>query len=216
MPGSVFGCGSAVAGGAIAVVVPDEREGLTLLSPRSHPHLADAEKAMFVVIDMQEPFLRAIHERERVIANVGRLLQGAKILRVPTISTVQNQKAMGDLIPEIRSLLPSPPLDKMSFSCYADRRFSTDVDRSGRKQIVLCGVESHICVSQTALAMLDAGFQVQVCADAVSSRTAENWRIGIEKIRQAGGLVTSTESVLFEMLHEAGTTDFREILKIVK
>lgn len=165
---------------------------------------------------MQEPFLRGIHERERVVANVGRLVKGAKVLRVPIISTVQNQKAMGDVILDIRPLLPSPPLDKMTFSCYADRRFSTDVDRSGRKQVILCGVESHICVSQTALAMLDAGFQVQVCADAVSSRTAENWRIGIEKVRQAGGLVTATESVLYELLHEAGTADFREILQIVK
>ena len=185
-------------------------------SPRNHPYLANTEQAIIVVIDMQEPFLRGIHERERVVANVGRLLKGAKILRVPTVSTVQNQKAMGDVIPELRSLLPSPPLEKMTFSCYADRRFSTDVDRSGRKQIILCGVESHICVSQTALAMLDAGFQVQVCADAVSSRTKENWQIGIEKIRQAGGLITATESVLFEMLHEAGSADFKEILQIVK
>lgn len=186
------------------------------MASRSHPHLASAERAVIVVVDMQEPFLRTIFERERVVANVERLLKGAKVLRVPTVSTIQNQKAMGDAIPEIRGLLPSPPLDKMTFSCYADRRFSTDIDRSGRKQIILCGVESHICVCQTALGMLDAGFQVQVCADAVSSRTEANWRIGIEKVRQAGGLVTSTESVLFEMLQEAGTSDFREILQIVK
>ena len=86
-----------------------------MLSPRSHPHIANAEQAIIVVVDMQEPFLRTIFERERVIANVERLLKGAKILRVPSISTVQNQKAMGDVLPEIRSLLPSPPLDKMTF-----------------------------------------------------------------------------------------------------
>ena len=187
-----------------------------MLSPRSHPSIANADQAIIVVVDMQEPFLRTVFEREKVIENVARLLRGAKILRAPIMSTVQNLKSMGDVIPEIRSLLPSPPIDKMTFSCYADRRFSTEVDRSGRKQILLCGVESHICVAQTALAMLHAGFQVQVCGDAVSSRSEENRHIGIEKVRQAGGLLTSTESVLFEMMHEAGTADFREILQIVK
>lgn len=185
-------------------------------SSRIHPHIAQSGQAILIVIDMQEPFLRAIYERERVVANVSRLIRGAKVLRVPAISTVQNQKAMGDVIPELRPLLSSPPLDKMTFSCYADRRFVTEVGRSGRRQAILCGVESHICVCQTALAMIDAGFQVQVCADAVSSRTAENWQVGIDKVKQAGGLATATESVLYEMLQEAGTADFRGILQIVK
>src|SRR5258708_28224783 len=96
---------------------------VSLASTRNHPHIANAERAVIVVIDMQEPFLRTIFDREQVVANVERLLKGAKILRVPIVSTVQNQKSMGDAIPEIRSLLPSPPLDKMSFSCYANRRF---------------------------------------------------------------------------------------------
>ena len=182
----------------------------------SHPHLLRADEAVLVVVDMQEPFLNVIYERERVVKNVARLVLGSTALRVPIVSTVQNVRAMGGLIPEIRDLLTLPSFEKMEFSCYASPGFAAHVDQSGRKQAVLCGVESHICVAQTALAMLQAGYQVHVCADAVSSRTAENWRIGIEKVRQAGGLVTSTESVLFEMLGEAGTPDFREILRIVK
>ena len=189
-----------------------------MLAPRAHPHVMHPDEAILVVIDMQEPFLRHIHERERVIKNVCGLLRGIKILRVPIVSTVQNFKVMGDVIPEVKALLPPllPAFGKMTFSCYADPGFASEVNRSGRKQVLLCGIESHICVAQTALGMLASGFQVHVCADAVSSRTPENWRIGIEKVRQAGGLVTSLEMVLFEMLREAGTADFREILEIVK
>lgn len=189
-----------------------------MLAPRSHPHQLHPDESIVVVIDMQEPFLRTIHERERVVNNVCRLLKGAKVLRVPVVGTVQNAEAMGDVIPEVKSLLPPllPPFGKMTFSCYANSAFASEINRSGRKQVILCGIESHICVSQTALELLSAGFQVHVCADAVSSRTAENWRVGIEKTRQAGGLITSMESALFELLHEAGTADFREILQIVK
>jgi isochorismate hydrolase len=189
-----------------------------LLAARSHPHLLHPDEAIVAVVDMQEPFLRTIHERERVIGAVCRLLKGAKVLRVPIVSTVQNYKVMGDVIPEVKELLPPllPPFGKMAFSCYADPAFASEVNRSGRKQVVLCGVESHICISQTALGMLAAGFQVHICADAVSSRTVENQRIGIEKVRQAGGLITSMETALLEMLQEAGTADFREILQIIK
>ena len=189
-----------------------------MLTSKSHPQMLHPDETIIVVVDMQEPFLRVIHERERVVKNVCALLRGAKILRVPIVSTVQNLKAMGDVISEVKARLPPllPPFDKMTFSCYADPGFASEISRSGRKQVLLCGVESHICISQTALGMLDAGYQVHVCTDAVSSRTVENWRMGIEKIRQAGGLVTSVESALFEMLQEAGTADFREILEIVK
>jgi nicotinamidase-related amidase len=189
-----------------------------LLASRSHSHLLYPDDTIVVVIDMQEPFLRTIYERDRVIKSVVSLLRGAKILRVPIVSTVQYFKSMGDVIPEVKAHLPPllPPFDKLTFSSYADPAFASEVNRSGRKQVLICGVETHICVSQTALGMITAGYQVHVCADAVSSRTVENWRTGLEKIRQAGGLITSMESALFELLQQAGTADFREILAIVK
>ena len=189
-----------------------------MLASRSHSHLLHPDETIIVVIDMQEPFLRTIHERDRVIKNVCSLLRGAKILRVPIVSTVQNFKAMGDVIPEVKAHLPPllPPFDKLTFSSYADPGFASELNRSGRKQVLICGVETHICISQTALSLMTAGYQVHVCADAASSRTVENWRMGLEKIRQAGGLVTSMETALFELLQQAGTADFREILAIVK
>ena len=183
-----------------------------------HPHLLHVDEVLIVVVDMQEPFLRAIHDREPLVANIVRLVQGAAVLAVPVVSTVQNLKSLGDVIPEIKQLLPiqPAPYEKMRFSCYADVAIASAIDRIGRKQVVLCGVETHICIAQTALGLIAAGFQVHVCADAVSSRTAQNKSIGLEKVRYAGGIINSTESVLYEMLGKAGTAEFRAILQIVK
>jgi nicotinamidase-related amidase len=189
-----------------------------LLAPKNHPHLLHPDNTLLVVVDMQEPFLRNIYERERVLTNACALLQGINVLRLPVICTTQNAERMGSVVPEVRRNFPPllTPFDKMSFSCYADPAFSSEILRSGRKQIVLCGVEAHICVSQTAHDLTAAGFQVHVTVDAVSSRTEQNWRLGVDKMRQGGVILASVESVLFELLHEAGTPEFREILKIVK
>jgi nicotinamidase-related amidase len=189
-----------------------------LLVSKNHPNLLHVDNALLAVIDMQEPFLRSIFERERVVANVSALIQGATVLRVPVVASTQYAERMGGVLPEIQRLLPPlrPPFDKMTFSAFAAPAFASEVQRSGRKQILLCGVESHICVCQTALELNSAGFQVHVVVDAVSSRTDANWKLGIDKMRQAGILISSVESALYELLHAAGTPEFREILKIIK
>jgi nicotinamidase-related amidase len=189
-----------------------------LLAPKNHPHLLHPDNALLVVIDMQEPFLRAIFERERVLTNVTALLQAINVLRIPIISTTQYAERMGSVVPEVRKFLPPllPPFDKMTFSCFADQAFASEIQRSGRRQIILCGVESHICVSQTAHDLVAAGLQVHVAVDAVSSRTEANWRLGMDKMRQGGVILASVESALYELLHEAGTPEFREVLQIIK
>ena len=189
-----------------------------MLASKNHPNLLHADNTLIAVVDMQEPFLRTIFERERVIANVSALIQGATVLRVPVVATTQYAERMGGVIPEIQKILPPlrPAIDKMTFSSYAAPAFTSEVQRSGRKQILLCGVESHICVCQTALEMTAAGFQVHVATDAVSSRTEANCKLGVDKMRQGGVLISSVESALYEMLHEAGTPEFRDILKIIK
>ncbi len=189
-----------------------------MLASKHHPNLLHQDNAQLIVIDMQEPFLRNIFEQERVIANVSALIQGATVLRLPIVSTTQYAERMGGVAPDIQKLLPPlhSPFDKLTFSSYASPAFVSEVQRAGRKQVVLCGVESHICVCQTALEMTAAGFQVHVAVDAVSSRTEANWRLGIDKMRQGGVLMSSVESALYEMLHEAGTPEFRDILKIIK
>lgn len=186
--------------------------------PHKHPNLLSAENTLLVVVDMQEPFLRNIFDRERVLANVCALIKGANILQVPVLGTTQNTSRMGEIVAEVRRLLPvrQPLFDKMTFSCYADPSFSSEIIRSGRKQILLCGVESHICVSQTAHDLVGFGYQAHVAVDAVSSRSEGNHQLGLEKMRQGGVFMSSVEAALYEMLQEAGTNAFREILHIIK
>jgi nicotinamidase-related amidase len=176
------------------------------------------DNTILVVIDMQEPFLRNIVERERLLQNVSTLMQGANILRLPIISTTQYAEKMGDVVPEVKRLLPplQPPFDKLCFSCYGDLAFVSEMHRSERKQVLLCGIEAHICVSQTAHDLIAAGFQVHPVSDAISARTEANRLLGISKMRQAGAVPSSVEMALYEMLHEAGTPEFREILKLIK
>lgn len=195
------------------------REGVyVVLAPKTHPNLLHADDTILVVVDMQEPFLRTIFEPQRLRQNVSAMLQGANILRLPIISTTQSAEKMGDVLPEVRRLLPplQTPFDKMSFSCYAAPAFASEIQRSGRKQVVLCGVEAHICISQTAHELVSAGFQTHVVTDAVSSRAEVNWKLGLAKMQQSGVFLTSVEMALYELLREAGTPEFRDILQIIK
>ncbi len=171
-----------------------------------------------MVIDLQEPFLRSIWEHERLLENVSLLLRSAKVLRIPIVPTVQNEDKLGGIVPEIAKLIPSEyvPYDKMCFSGQADDAVGSEIRRSGRKQLLICGIETHICVEQTALDLVHEGFEVHVAADAVSSRTQANWEIGLSKMERNGVMVTSAEMAIYEMLTEAGTPEFREILEFVK
>lgn len=191
---------------------------MTLLTPKKHPHMLHPDQALLIVVDMQEPFLRSIFDRDRLMNNISALLRGVNVLRLPVITTTQYAERMGSVVPDVRKHLPPllTPFDKMTFSCFASPAFSSEVQRSGRKQIILCGVEAHICVSQSAHDLVAAGFQVHVVADAVSARTEANWRLGLDKMRQGGVILASVESVLYELLREAGTPEFREVLSIIK
>jgi nicotinamidase-related amidase len=189
-----------------------------LLATNSHPYLLRPDQTIVVVIDMQETLLHALYNGDQLLANVRTLLQCINVLRVPTVSTTQNAEKLGQIVAPIRALLPVllPPFDKMNFSCLGSPAFTSELQRAGRKQVLLCGAETHICVSQTALELSAAGFQVHVAVDAVSSRTETNWRVGLDKMRQCGILHTSVEMAAFELTREAGTPEFREVLKIVK
>ncbi len=179
--------------------------------------MLETERTVLVVVDMQEPFLRGIFERERVLQNVCTLIGGAKVLGVPVIATTQYAERMGDVVPEVREGLgDAPALDKMTFSCAADRGFMDNLNALERRQVLLCGVESHICVCQTALQLNSLSFTVHLAEEAVSSRSEANWRLGVARMRQAGIVPTSVETALYEMLHCAGTPQFKAILKLIK
>ena len=185
-----------------------------------HPHILRREDTLLVVVDMQEPFLRQIHDRDRLIENVRLLVQSANVLGLPVLPTTQYADRMGGVLPEIAAVLPVhhalEPLDKMSFSCAGQPDFVHAVRASRRHQLLLCGVETHICVSQTALDLTANGFQVHVAADAVSSRTLEKHKLGMERLRDSGVLPCAAEAAVYELLREAGSPEFKTLLKLVK
>ena len=184
-----------------------------------HPHILRPEETLLVVVDMQEPFLRGIHERARLTDNVRLLVQAAGILSVPVLTTVQYAARMGSFVAEIAEVLPDSrrePLDKLTFSCAGSPEFCAALAALGRRRILLCGVETHICVSQTALDLVQGGYQVHVAADAVSARSLEKHKLGMERMRDSGVLPCAAEAAVYELLGEAGTPQFKSILALVK
>lgn len=184
-----------------------------------HPNILDRRKTVLVVIDMQEPFLRVIHERERVVGGVRLLTQAAKILRVPVLTTLQYSERMGQIVPEIAEVLPEglqPACDKMCFSCGRSEDFLDALALADRRQVLLCGVETHICVLQTALDLMHEGYHVHVAADAVSSRSLERHKLGMERMRDSGVIPCAAEGAVFELLADASIPEFKLIHPLVK
>jgi len=184
-----------------------------------HPHILRRENTLLVVVDMQEPFLRGIHGRERLVANVRLLIEAAAVMQVPVIPTVQYAERMGRVVPEVTQAFhdtPCVPVDKMCFSCMGVEGFLDGLASFGRRQILLCGVETHICVSQTALDLASQGYQVHVAADAASSRSLEKHKLGMERMRDSAVLPCAAEAAVYELLREAGTPEFKAILTLVK
>jgi nicotinamidase-related amidase len=176
----------------------------------------DRGRAALAVIDVQEAFRPAVLDFERVTANIGVLVQGARILGLPVLVTEQYPKGLGDTVPEVAQHLAGVPrLEKTSFSALAADGFPAALDED-RDQVVLCGIEAHVCVNQTAEDLLADGREVHVVADAVTSRTAENRELGVHKMERSGAVLTSVETALFELLREAGTPEFKEIQALVK
>jgi len=175
------------------------------------------ENTALIVIDVQEKLTRVMHEKERFLENLQKLIQGAQALGIPIILTEQNPQGLGPTVPEVAHLIPNlQPIAKFSFSCCGDQRFAQELAALHRKQALLAGIETHVCIYQTSLDLLSQGYEVQVVADAVASRTAENKDIGLEKTKSEGASLTSTETALFELLKVAEGEKFKEIIKIVK
>lgn len=174
-------------------------------------------KAGLVVVDIQEKLLPAIFEKERVVQNSVRLIKGVSILDLPVLATEQYRKGLGATVPEIAAAIEHfAPLEKLAFSACGAEGWRSAVAEYGVTDLILCGIEAHVCVTQTCLDLLALGCRVFVVADATSSRTAENHRAGIERMRDAGGVIVSTEMILFELVEKAGTDQFKQVLALVK
>lgn len=175
------------------------------------------ENSVLLVIDVQGKLAQIMHERDALFTNVRKMIKGAQVLGVPIIWVEQNPKGLGPTVPEIRELLAGlSPVEKFSFSCWGEKSFVDELKSLGRRQVLLAGIEAHVCIYQTAMDLLAAGYEVQVVADAVSSRTKENKEIALVKVRDLGAALTSTETALFELLRVAKGPKFKEILQIVK
>lgn len=176
--------------------------------------LLSREDCVLVVIDVQEKLMRVMSEKDKVAENVLKLVQFAKIIGLPVIFT--EQEKLGSTLPGILAEAPgAQPVGKITFDCFANPEFRARLEALNRRTLLLCGVEAHICVAQTALGGLkDHG--VQVISDAISSRSLHNWVIAVERMRAAGAVITSTEMAMYELLRQAGTEEFRATLPLVK
>jgi nicotinamidase-related amidase len=172
-----------------------------------------------IVVDIQEKLLPPIFQKEELVRNAKLLIRAAGVLKIPSIMSTQYAKGLGKTVPEIASLLPeSEAIDKDQFSCFGSEVFCTLLKRlpGNRNTLLLCGMESHICVTQTALAALREGYLVHVASDAVSSRTEWNWKTGLERMRAAGAVISSTEMMIYELMRSSASPAFKEMLPYFK
>ncbi|PYX29766.1 MAG: isochorismatase [Acidobacteria bacterium] len=179
----------------------------------------EAEQCALIVVDIQSKLLPPIWEKERLVRNSQLLIRLAGILKIPAIVSTQYAKGLGETVPEIAALLPDvTPIDKMMFSCFGSDVFCSMLKRlpGQRTTALVCGMESHICVMQTALGALREGYMVHVASDAVSSRTELNWRVGLDRMRAAGAVISSTEMMMYELMRSSGSPAFKELLPYLK
>jgi nicotinamidase-related amidase len=178
-----------------------------------------ADQCALIVIDIQERLLPPIFEKDRLLKNSQLLIRAASLLKIPAILTTQYAKALGNTVPEIASLLPDvQPFDKQMFSCFGSDAFCASLKQlqGHPNTVLLCGMESHICVTQTALSALREGYLVHVASDAVSSRTEWNWKIGLDRMKASGAVISSTEMMMYELMRSSGAPAFKELLPYLK
>ena len=178
----------------------------------------DRQKAAVLLVDVQDRLTPAMPQDAlaRVVKYGKALIAAGKELGLPVLATEQYPKGLGHTLSELAEQLPSKPLEKTHFSCGADAQFVSALEATGRKQVVITGMETHVCVFQTVRDLVAMGYEVHVCADAVSSRTEEHRRVGLELCREAGAVITTAETAIFDLLHQAGTPEFKKVAPYVK
>jgi nicotinamidase-related amidase len=201
------------------------------MNPSSLPELAaltsdpvarrtlEPAQCALLVVDVQEKLLPAIVNREEVTRNTQVLIRLAGILKIPILLTTQYVRGLGPTVPEIAGLLKGvPAIDKNSFGCFGSEEFRGALRQlpGHRTTVLMSGIESHICVMQTALGALQNGYTVHVAADAVGSRTEQNYQLGLQRMESAGCVLSSTEMMMYELLRRSGTAEFKEMLSYIK
>src|SRR5919202_6026401 len=183
-----------------------------------HENTLDLGRAALAVIDVQESFRPHIEDFSLLASRVALVVRASRLLGVPVVITEQYPKGLGRTAAEVRAALPEDfePVEKTAFSSCGAQQFVSRLEEAGARQILLCGIEAHVCVNQTAHDLLARGFRVHVLADCVSSRTPQNRQVGLDKMLRSGALPSSTELALFELMRDARHEQFKAIQKLIK
>jgi nicotinamidase-related amidase len=175
------------------------------------------DNSIFLLVDTQGKLAHSMYAKDNLFKNLKKLVKGIRVLEIPILWAEQNPKGLGSTVQEIAELLPDlQPIAKYSFSCYQNQEIRQALEALNRHTVLVAGIEAHVCVYQTVRDLRKAQYDVQLVADAVSSRTSENKQIGLEKCRSTGASITSVETALFELLEVAEGDRFKEILEIVR
>ena len=183
-----------------------------------HANTLDARRAALVVIDMQESFRAAVPDFAAVAARIASAARGAQLLNVPVVVTEQYPKGLGRTAAEISAALPAglEAVEKTAFSSCGAQEFVARLEQSGARQIIVCGIEAHVCVNQTTHDLLARGFQVHLLTDCISSRSEHNKRAGLDKMLRAGALPSTVELALFELMRDARHEQFKAVQTLIK
>jgi isochorismate hydrolase len=174
------------------------------------------QNTALVVIDVQEKLVNAMSRRVELLSAIKKLMGAARVLKIPALITAQYVKGLGPVCSEITESSPGVmPLEKMAFSCCGSEKFMRSIKDAQRQRILLCGIEAHVCVQQTAIDLMKDYF-VYVAVDAVASRHEVDYTVAIERLRDCGAVITTVESAVFEILRDSGTEQFKQILPLFK
>ncbi len=182
-----------------------------------HPNLFTKENSLVLLVDYQERFVSVLHKNDETVKNIKMTLAGANIYGVPVIVTEQVPEKLGSTIPDFKEYLHNAKFFyKKTMSCCGQLGFVDELKKRDIKRIAVCGIEAHVCVLQTCLDLIHNGFQVHLICDAITTRISHNKEIAIEKMKSAGVIVSSVETVLFEMAYTAGTEEFKKLQQLFK
>jgi nicotinamidase-related amidase len=183
----------------------------------AHARLLERDDTVLLLVDVQTVLLEMCVDKERMIANCAAILDICMNCGIPVIMTVQNSPKLGVVVPELVSRIPHGTVyNKLQFSCFDDEPTAGAILDSGRRTLLVAGLETHVCILQTALEALQLGFCVHVAADGVTSRSHFNREIGLQRLGRAGVVISSTEMMIYELLKGAGTAEFRQALPLLK
>ncbi len=180
--------------------------------------LLNADDAILLVIDIQEKFMPVIQNAEQVIEKTRIMLETARRLEIPILISEQYPKGLGYTVPKLLESLPSSAttLEKTAFGCLGDEAMSQYFKASGRKQVIICGIEAHVCVNQTVHQLLDAGYEPHLIEDAISSRDPQHRTLALNKMRQSGAIESCVEMAIFELMHHAKHSEFKPLQALIK